>query len=435
MKKFVIILAIAAALCQTAQAKKVQKTAPREQDRYVVILSLDAFRWDLTSKADTPTLDSLRKAGSYAETYPCFPSNTFPNHYAMATGLHPNHHGLVNNGFKDKLLDKTYTMSDRNIVADPDFYYGEPIWNTAEHQGKLANIFMWVGSETVINGRQASVWTPYSAAVPFTERADWVIEALHRPVAEIPNLIMWYIEEPDAVMHHTGPDSPETKAMVEKLDGVLGYFFSKVKSSPVFDKIDFIITADHGMTETSPERIVDLWPYLDRSRIRDVAYGTPIGFDVDEDYLDEAYDILSKVEHVNVFKRDEMPAKYHYGSYKARINNLLVLPDVRWKISYRDPAEERRPAPKPADHVRPQADPNHVQLGGAHGYDPFEKDMSMIFYGSGPHFRKGYTQKSFQNLNMYIIMCYLLDIEPAPNDCDWNAVRKMFVKQKNRQKR
>ena len=430
MKRLLILTAAVLAITTAAQAKKHDKTTRREQDRYVVILSLDAFRWDLASKAHTPTLDSLRRAGSYAETYPCFPSNTFPNHYAMATGLHPNHHGLVNNGFKDKLLGKTYSMGNQDAVADPDFYYGEPIWNTVEHQGKLANIFMWVGSETVINGRQASVWTPYSAAVPFTQRADWVIEALHRPVEEIPNLIMWYIEEPDAIMHRTGPDSPETKAMVEKLDSVLAYFFSKVKSSPVYEKIDFIITADHGMTETSPERVVDLWPHLDRSRVRDIAYGNPIGFDVEEEYLDEAYEALSKLEHITVFKRDEMPAKYHYGSYKARINNLLVLPDVRWKISYRDPAETPRPAPKPADHVRPQADPNHVQVGGSHGYDPFEKDMSMIFYGSGPHFKKGHTQKSFQNLNIYIILCHLLDIEPAPNDCDWRAVKKMFVKDK-----
>lgn len=429
MKKLMLIIAVALTFAQTALAKKQDKPVIRQNDRYVVILSMDAFRWDLTSKANTPTLDSLKRAGSYADTYPCFPSNTFPNHYAMATGLHPNHHGIVNNGFNDRLLGKAYTMSNREAVADPDFYYGEPIWNTAEHQGKLANIYMWVGSETVINGRQASVWTPYSASVPYMQRADWVIEALHRPVAEIPNLIMWYIEEPDAVMHHTGPDSPETKAMIEQLDSVLAYFFSKVKSSPVFDKIDFIITADHGMTETSPERVVDLWPVLDRSRIREVAYGTPIGFDVDEDYMDEAYELLSKVEHVRVFKRDEMPEKYHYGSYKARICNLLVLPDIRWKVSYIDPTAERRRTPK-ADNVRPQADPNHIQVGGAHGYDPFEKDMSTIFYGSGPHFKKGFRQKSFQNLNMYIIMCHLLDIEPAPNDGDWKAVRKMFVKEK-----
>ena len=428
MKRLLILMAAVLAVTTAAQARKHDKTIPRKQDRYVVILSLDAFRWDLASRANTPTLDSLRRAGTYAETYPCFPSNTFPNHYAMATGLHPNHHGLVNNGFKDKLLGKTYSMGNKEAVADPDFYYGEPIWNTVEHQGKLANIFMWVGSETVINGRQASVWTPYSASVPYTQRADWVIEALHRPVPEIPNLIMWYIEEPDAIMHKTGPESAETVAMVEKLDSVLAYFFSRVKSSPVFDKIDFIVTADHGMTETSPERTVELWPYLDNSRVRDVAFGNPIGLDVDEDYLDEAYERLSQVEHIKVFKRDEMPAKYHYGSYSARINNLIVLPDVRWRVRYTDPSAEPRPAPVKADNVRPQADPNHVQVGGSHGYDPFEKDMSMIFYGSGPHFKKGYRQKSFQNLNIYLVLCHLLDIEPAPNDCDWNAVKKMFVK-------
>ena len=417
-------------LSATAAAKRTDAVKARDNDRYVVILSLDAFRWDLTSRADTPTFDSLRRAGTYAETYPCFPSNTFPNHYAMATGLHPNHHGLVNNGFRDKLLNKGYSMGNRTAMDDPDFYYGEPIWNTVEHQGKLASTFMWVGCETAINGRHATEWEYYSASIPFKQRADWVIEALHRPVEEIPNLIMWYIEEPDAIMHKTGPESAETKAMVERLDGILNYFFSRVKSSPVYDKIDFIVTADHGMAETSPLRVIELWPYLDASRIRETAFGTPMGFEVDEDYLDEAYRTLSQVEHIRVFKRDEMPAKYHYGSYKARINNLLVLPDVGWKLRYTDPNQVREPRPEKGDHVRPQADPAQIQVGGAHGYDPFEKDMSTIFYASGPHFKKGFRQKPFQNLNVYLVLCHLLDVEPAPNDCDWKAIRKMFTEPK-----
>ena len=50
---------------------------------------MDAFRWDLAGRSHTPTLDSLARAGTYAEIYPVYPSNTFPSHYAMATGLHP----------------------------------------------------------------------------------------------------------------------------------------------------------------------------------------------------------------------------------------------------------------------------------------------------------------------------------------------------------
>ena len=52
--------------------------------------------------------------------------------------------------------------------------------------------------------------------------------------------------------------------------------------------------------------------------------------------------------------------------------------------------------------------------------------MHMVFYASGPAFRKGYRQGSFQNQNMYLILCRLLGIEPAPNDGEWRDIKRMF---------
>ena len=117
-------------------------------DRYVVVLSMDGFRSDYPLRAHTPTLDSLGKAGVQAAFRPCYPSVTFPNHYSMATGLHPDHHGIVNNSFYDAELDSVYTMR----CADPRFFGGEPIWNTAERQGVRTASFYWVGSEIALGG-------------------------------------------------------------------------------------------------------------------------------------------------------------------------------------------------------------------------------------------------------------------------------------------
>ena len=118
-------------------------SSSKRHDRYVVVLSMDGFRSDYPDRAYTPTLDSLAKVGIRAAFRPSFPSVTFPNHYSMATGLHPDHHGLVNNFFYAPDLDSIYRMAD----PTPGFYGGEPIWNTAEKQGVHAASFFWVGSE------------------------------------------------------------------------------------------------------------------------------------------------------------------------------------------------------------------------------------------------------------------------------------------------
>ena len=71
----------------------------KAKDHYTVIISLDGSRWDYADYYDMPFFDSLATVGVKARMEPSFPSSTFPNHYTMATGLVPDHHGLVNNSF------------------------------------------------------------------------------------------------------------------------------------------------------------------------------------------------------------------------------------------------------------------------------------------------------------------------------------------------
>ena len=378
-------------------------TAHSKKERYVVVLSMDGFRSDYPSHAHTPTFDSLACVGVKAAFRPSFPSVTFPNHYSMATGLHPDHHGLVNNFFYAPDLDSVYVMGNPN----PAFFGGEPIWNTAERQGLTANIFMWPGSEVPIGGRQATVWTRYSSKPDYYQRADWVIDAMTRPEAEIPELVMWYFEEPDAAMHTYGPESPEAVGRAEHIDSVLRYFFREIRRSPVFDRINFIVTADHGMAELSPDRYINLLPLLDTAQVVRVVPGTPFGLEVKEEYADQAVRTLRRTGHMKAWRRERMPRRFHYGTHPTRLTNIIVIPETGWTLDY---AAEARP----------------VRKRGTHGFDNRDRDMHMVFYASGPAFRKGYRQGSFQNQNMYLILCRLLGIEPAPNDGEWKDVKRMF---------
>ena len=72
-------------------------------------MSLDGFRWDYPQMYDTPFLDSLGRRGVRAVMRPSFPSKTFPNHYTLATGLVPDHHGIIANRFYDVASGRTLT--------------------------------------------------------------------------------------------------------------------------------------------------------------------------------------------------------------------------------------------------------------------------------------------------------------------------------------
>ena len=149
----------------------------REYERpYLVILSMDGFRWDYPDSIPTPNLDRIAENGVKAVSLrPAFPSKTFPNHYTMATGLFPDHHGLVQNSFYDPRSKMTYAIRDREAVENGYFYGGEPIWNTAEKQGVKAATFFWVGSEADIQGVRPSIWKKYDWKVPYEDRIDSVL--------------------------------------------------------------------------------------------------------------------------------------------------------------------------------------------------------------------------------------------------------------------
>ena len=86
-------------------------------DEYVLLVSFDGFRYDYPEIIDTPNFDKIQKDGVRAESLvPVFPTLTFPNHYAIATGCYADKHRIISNTFYSKRLDRVYSMYDRETV-------------------------------------------------------------------------------------------------------------------------------------------------------------------------------------------------------------------------------------------------------------------------------------------------------------------------------
>ena len=87
------------------------------RNNYTVIISLDGLRWDYLDTYDVPFMNQLAREGVKAVMQPSFPSKTFPNHYTLATGLTPDHHGIIANTFWDR--EKGVEFSLGNKVSRP----------------------------------------------------------------------------------------------------------------------------------------------------------------------------------------------------------------------------------------------------------------------------------------------------------------------------
>lgn len=375
----------------------------RPYKNYVVMVSFDAFRWDYDSIYKTPNIDELAEQGVMAEKLiPCFPSNTFPNHYAIATGLYPDHHGIVNNSFYAPDLGLSYRIGDRSAVENPDFYKGEPVWVTAMKQGKIAASFFWVGSEAPVAGMHPTYWKIYDESITYGERIDTVIKWLKYPKGKRPQLVTLYFDEPDATSHDYGPVAPQTGKVVTMLDSLLGVLRDKLTTLPFAKKINLILLSDHGMSQVSSERYNNLRDIIPTRLTRSIDGGNPFYMiDPVEGKEDSILLLINKTPGVKAWRKDQLPEKWHYGT-NPRIYEIVVVADSSWYLGMR---------PNNRDFIR-----------GAHGYDNLNGDMAGIFYASGPAFKKGYTINRLDNIEIYNLVCRILDLKPSGNDGDPNHI-------------
>ncbi len=392
------LLVIGVLVLVTGFQSRTQQPGGNPDDTYLVVLSMDGFRWDYAGRVATPNLDYIAQNGVIAEyVIPAFPSNTFPNHYTMATGLYPDNHGIVNNNFYCPELDMTYRMRDRESVENGIFYGGEPVWVTAEKQGVTSASYFWVGSEAPVQGIQPTYWKTYTTADPFGDRIDTVAYWLQLPEEQRPRLVMFYFHEPDSQGHRTGPDSREIDELVMELDSLVGVFIQKMKELPIADRLNIIVTSDHGMTERSMERYIDLEKYIERDWI-DIAFGgNPVMFwRPVEGMKDRVYNALKDVENMYIWRAGELPERLNFG-HNPRALDLVVLADSGWSIGWGEPVER-------------------FYTGGGHGWDNAKKDMHTIFYAMGPAFRENHVHPPIETVDLYPLITRIMGLEPAKVD-------------------
>lgn len=369
-----------------------------EEKPYVLLVSFDGFRADYLDWYDTPNFDALAERGVKAESLqPQFPTKTFPNHYSIVTGMYIENHGLIANSFYDQRLDLEFTLRNRDRVQDARFYGGEPIWVTAENQGIKTASYFWVGTEAPIGDVYPGIWKLYDMDVPFQARIDSVVSWFSLPEDRRPQFITLYFHEPDWTGHSKGPKDRKTRKKVEEMDSVLGDLIEALSDLIISEQLNIIITSDHGMVEVRSKNAIYVNKYVDMKKVSMEGRG-PFSFiyGKDREALNEAYATLKNVKHISVYKKDEIPERYHYRDH-YRIKDILIVADEGWTIR------------------KDRKDFSGSFIFGDHGYDNTLQSMQAIFLGDGPAFKDGYERSTVENIHIYPLIAEILGIIPNEN--------------------
>jgi predicted AlkP superfamily pyrophosphatase or phosphodiesterase len=379
----------------------------------LVLVSLDGFRWDYCERfpAETPNLRALRRDGVTARgLIPVFPSNTFPNHYTIVTGLYPANHGIVNNDFFDPAQGRFFRYFQPAVAGDPSWWGGEPIWVTAVRHGRRAAVHFWVGSETAIGGVRPTFWKKFDYRIPFAERLREVGGWLQLPAAERPALIVFYLEETNSAGHRFGPGSPESAAAVALLDARVAALRERCRVDG--REPNLVVVSDHGMVETSLERTVALDDFLDLKSVQIDSDGSVVALRPLQGTPAELVRTLQRLPHARVSLLADLPASFHLRDH-PRLAPVWILPEPGWHVGTRAGIERLR-----------QRYPEKGYLAGDHGYDPRLPAMHGFFLAHGPAFRRGVELPAVESVHVYALLCAALDLPPARHDGDDRLVRE-----------
>ncbi|MGA8222363.1 MAG: ectonucleotide pyrophosphatase/phosphodiesterase [Candidatus Acidiferrales bacterium] len=362
---------------------------------YVILVSLDGFRYDYTKKYSAPNITAMATRGASAPEgmLPVYPSTTFPNHLALITGLYPEHHGIVANNFYDPVRQQRYTYGDSDAVRDGTWYTGVPLWSLAEQNQMRAACFFWPGSEAEIAGKRPSYYLKFDPNIPNDQRVEQVLAWLRLPPAQRPHFITLYMAEVDGAGHAFGPDSPQVAEAVKFLDAEIGKLLAGLDALHL--PIDVIVLADHGM-ETVRGNWINLDQLADLSHFKTDG---PLMYAPSEADAAKAYESLKAAsDKFKVYRRAYVPAQLHYNE-NPREGDPVVVATGPYVIRAHTPAPGEPDRPPPA---------------GQHGYDPhMMPSMKALFVATGPDIRAGATVQPFENVNVYPLIAHILGL-PIP---------------------
>lgn len=255
--------------------------------------------------------------------------------------------------------------------------------------------------------------------------------------------------------------------MVKKVDELTEYIENKLVAANLRNRMNVIYVSDHGMQSVSSPNFINLTSFLEHGTYE--MYGSsPIMQVVPQDGMigwttvkpsknvcilcnvtgkyDVTLDKLKKAAaengHFNAFSNDELPKRWHVQNAE-RMGPITVVADD--KYAFQDMYDSAiyyektynissKPSRVNRQHIFVSF---HVFFSfvvvspttkyGVHGYDNDNPSMRSIFFADGPKFRKQYLHQPFDNLDLFHLICLILDMKPTPINGTVENVRGLLI--------
>ncbi|MBI2888039.1 MAG: alkaline phosphatase family protein [Chloroflexi bacterium] len=415
-------------------------------DSMCLVCVFDGLRPEMVRPDWTPHLHRLRQQGVwFSQSHCVFPSVTRVNASSLATGCFPGAHGIEGNTVWRPQVEPLRPLNTSDVA---DLRRLRQVTGRMLLAPTVGEVLAAAGRKTIAVGTGSSgcgyLMHPEAASVgglvyhhDFTtppDLAERVATALGPPpyggdygalaVARVeyaaralsdvllplarPALAFFWITVPDGLHHRYGLGSPEALAALQAADASFGALLTRLSQQGLRDRLDVIITSDHGYATVSGhvdvvQALVEAG--LKHDRVSDdlvicadggafLLYAAP-----SVDTAAVAQFLLSQPWVTAVFSRDgPMPGALPLGAVGGQGPHA---PDLVAALAWEDGHNGHGVPGLTLDH-------GHISVGaGNHGgISPFEMRNTLL--AAGPHFRAAVDSQA---------PCGVVDIAPTVLRC------------------
>lgn len=201
-----------------------------------LVIGLDGATFSAMSPADLPNISSVRKAGMTSTSNlfanPMAPTVSGAGWSTIATGVWPDKHRAVDNGFGGNNLEQYTNYQNRLEQADPAM--STLVVGT---WGPIPEIIFSAGTDLNISAGKDVNTT--------AQAADYLVNGN-------PDSTFVHLDDVDHAGHNSGSASAAFQKQLKETDANVGEILSAVKARPSYAIEDWlvVITADHGHKPT-----------------------------------------------------------------------------------------------------------------------------------------------------------------------------------------
>jgi len=325
----------------------------------VILFFIDAFGWRFFEKyaADYPFLQQLVGQGEVSKLTSQFPSTTAAHVTCIHTGLANGQSGVYEWQYYEPQLDALISpllfsfagTSERDTlkpskISPKKLYPDQTIYQEMRSDGVKAYAFQ---PQAFARSTYSKIMLNGATIIPYRTLPEALVN-LGGMLAEQtePSYYFLYYPEIDSIGHRYGPESAQIEAEIDTFLTIMERLFRQ-KLAGKLDNTLFILTADHGMTETDPKttrylnrdrRLKGVLPYLRTDRRGQVLVPGGSARDpflyIKPEALDEAHHFLAArlADQAAVYKTQDLIEAGLFGplpvspALLGRVGNLVILP-------------------------------------------------------------------------------------------------------------